>query len=715
MSNTVGESIVDALLSLVEGPAGIVAKMGKKHLVSKLFEWRDKEKTKGQLLAATQLAEQSFIAIHENHNLAQAVASFPLGRHPIFLHALEHLTEHLNERFLSDQLDRNIAEEWPLEFDAKDIHEGVAFYLECLRIQLLKVEDYREIVIGLRVLNTDKRAERIEEIVGRLEKLLVSFFEREIDYSKTIGATTNPTIAPLPPTTYIPREELLKQIKNSLGLNDGEGQGHTVAITALLGIGGVGKTVLAQAIATDENFKKTYSDGLLWVSLGPDVHDETGADPYLADWLLALGCDPRRYPSPIAKTDAIRAVLGEQKRLIVIDDIWYREAAVLFHDARGAGCSVLMTSRDREVMARLGVSNDCRIDVDALTKDEARALVEKILGDFGDWDWEEQIFPVIERLGGHAMAVRLAAFQVSLKDITWVQILSALIEVQGAEKIDFLDSDSREESLMVTFNLSTDFLTEEQRRYFAWLGVLVPGEFFYLDDASFLWTKLQKDSYSGDKVGIKAMIEESKMILHLFNRRGLLEIESTPIEEQVRYRLHLLLWEHAHRLLRERYDELEHAAQHHANVYHSIILQDDHLQSTRHNIDITRPQWNAIFQRAWRTINKEEGFKYSEIGFSRSLLSSLVRNLEEYFHMRGLYHDWLSWIQRSLEISREIGDRRCEVADLGILGLAWAALGEVRKAIEYHGQALEISREIGDRRSEGTNLGNRGNAWAFLG
>ena len=36
-----------------------------------------------------------------------------------------------------------------------------------------------------------------------------------------------------------------------------------------------------------------------------------------------------------------------------------------------------------------------------------------------------------------------------------------------------------------------------------------------------------------------------------------------------------------------------------------------------------------------------------------------------------------------------------------LLGLAYAALGDVRRAIENYEQALVISREIGDRRGEG--------------
>ena len=56
-------------------------------------------------------------------------------------------------------------------------------------------------------------------------------------------------------------------------------------------------------------------------------------------------------------------------------------------------------------------------------------------------------------------------------------------------------------------------------------------------------------------------------------------------------------------------------------------------------------------------------------------------------------------------------DRRGEGAALGNLGLAYADLGEVNKAIEFYKQVLVIAREIGDRRGEGSALGNLGNAY----
>ena len=56
--------------------------------------------------------------------------------------------------------------------------------------------------------------------------------------------------------------------------------------------------------------------------------------------------------------------------------------------------------------------------------------------------------------------------------------------------------------------------------------------------------------------------------------------------------------------------------------------------------------------------------------------------------------------QQALAISREIGDRRGEGADLGNLGLAYAALGQVDKAREYLAMSLAVFDKIKDPRAE---------------
>ena len=75
----------------------------------------------------------------------------------------------------------------------------------------------------------------------------------------------------------------------------------------------------------------------------------------------------------------------------------------------------------------------------------------------------------------------------------------------------------------------------------------------------------------------------------------------------------------------------------------------------------------------------------------------------------------IRWLEIALAAARRLQHRVGEGNVLGNLGLAYADLGETRRAIQFHEQALLIDREIGDRRGEGNDLGNLGNAYADLG
>ena len=70
--------------------------------------------------------------------------------------------------------------------------------------------------------------------------------------------------------------------------------------------------------------------------------------------------------------------------------------------------------------------------------------------------------------------------------------------------------------------------------------------------------------------------------------------------------------------------------------------------------------------------------------------------------------DRVKWLEDGLRAARVLGNREAEAAHLGNLGLAYADLGETRKAIEHHEGHLKIAREIGDRQGEGAALGNLG-------
>jgi tetratricopeptide (TPR) repeat protein len=94
---------------------------------------------------------------------------------------------------------------------------------------------------------------------------------------------------------------------------------------------------------------------------------------------------------------------------------------------------------------------------------------------------------------------------------------------------------------------------------------------------------------------------------------------------------------------------------------------------------------------------------------------SLVWAVEDYLDICGYWTERVQALETGVEATQALEHRRDEGAFLGNLGLAYSALGQVEKAIDYYEQALAIAREIGHRQGEGNHLGNLGLAYRDLG
>jgi tetratricopeptide (TPR) repeat protein len=81
----------------------------------------------------------------------------------------------------------------------------------------------------------------------------------------------------------------------------------------------------------------------------------------------------------------------------------------------------------------------------------------------------------------------------------------------------------------------------------------------------------------------------------------------------------------------------------------------------------------------------------------------------------GDYRRALEYNERALAIFRELGNRHGEGAALGNLGIIHSSLGDYQRAIESYQLRLTIARELGDRRGQATALGSLGIANKELG
>ena len=182
-----------------------------------------------------------------------------------------------------------------------------------------------------------------------------------------------PFLLPSPPTQpLVGRDTLLQSVKGRLFSTRG------VALTALNGLPGVGKTELARTLVHDQEVQGHFSDGILWASLGRngDVISQ------LAEWGSALGVEqiltvPEKGKQTLGQ--AIRRAIGMRRMLLVVDDAWSVDDALAFQ-VGGPFCSYMTTTRLHEVALYFtGTSSaDAIVSVRELSAEYGLALLDKI-------------------------------------------------------------------------------------------------------------------------------------------------------------------------------------------------------------------------------------------------------------------------------------------------------------------------------------------------
>jgi tetratricopeptide (TPR) repeat protein/transcriptional regulator with XRE-family HTH domain len=150
-------------------------------------------------------------------------------------------------------------------------------------------------------------------------------------------AMYDPSIPLPPPVHLVGREGELAELKQRLRAGD------NVAMTALHGLPGVGKTTLAITLAHDAEMHAHFRDGILWAGLGP----APDVSSVLSRWSLLLGI---ATPDMTGESDheglalLLRRAIGARQMLLVIDDAWQLEDALVFK-VGGPNCAHLVTTR----------------------------------------------------------------------------------------------------------------------------------------------------------------------------------------------------------------------------------------------------------------------------------------------------------------------------------------------------------------------------------
>jgi len=274
--------------------------------------------------------------------------------------------------------------------------------------------------------------------------------------------------APTPVSYFTGREAELDALAQALTSGD-----TPQAITALQGMGGIGKTALAAKLAAQLN--GALPGGVFWADLPANGGDPL---PLLAAWARLCGGDVSALPDPQARAQAVRGLLAGRVKergrlLLVLDDVregWLDGARVL-GSARPSGVPLLLTTRQ----ARVAQALRAKITrLDTLPPGEARALLATLTDGALSGDDAGR---VAELCGHLPLALELAAAAAVEEGAAW--LLARLGD--AATRLDVLALDDparKDESVRLTFDVSYQTLAERHpgtARAFRCLGVFAPA------------------------------------------------------------------------------------------------------------------------------------------------------------------------------------------------------------------------------------------------
>jgi hypothetical protein len=183
-------------------------------------------------------------------------------------------------------------------------------------------------------------------------------------------STRMTTLPPLP-RNYIERPEALLRLRNAVITDD---PGPSIALTALQGMGGIGKTILAQALSHDEVVQDAFPDGIIWTTVGQQPAYDLITR--MQEVRRALGEHPNRNESELQCINCYRTMLQDKAALLIVDDVWRPQDLEPFR-AESRRSRVLFTTRNASIVAAVGAEEHI---AGLLTMEESHTLLARSAG-----------------------------------------------------------------------------------------------------------------------------------------------------------------------------------------------------------------------------------------------------------------------------------------------------------------------------------------------
>ncbi|MFD3455854.1 BTAD domain-containing putative transcriptional regulator [Streptomyces sp. NPDC058691] len=238
--------------------------------------------------------------------------------------------------------------------------------------------------------------------------------------------------------------------------------GGVMAVSAVAGIGGVGKTTLAVHVA--HAVAGAFPDGQLYVDLQGTGPRPAEPETVLASFLRSLGVTDAAMPDSLPDRAALyRTTLAGRRVLALLDNA--HDAAQIRHLLPGTpGCAALITSRARMV----DLAGAHLVDLDVMSPEEALQLFTRIVGEERVAGERQAALDVVAACGFLPLAIRIAASRLATRR-TWTVAFLARKLSDERRRLDELKAGDL--AVKATFELGYGQLTPQQARAFRLLAL----------------------------------------------------------------------------------------------------------------------------------------------------------------------------------------------------------------------------------------------------
>jgi len=516
------------------------------------------------------------------------------------------------------------------------------------------------------------------------------------------GSVVTPRQLPATPESFTGRAAELAQLDRLL--RDRE-TSTPVVISAVSGMGGIGKTALAVHWA--HQARDNFRDGELYIDMqgfhpsGRPVTPEAA----MVQFLAALGVATDRLPVALPEqTGLYRTLMADRRMLVLLDNV--RDVDQVRPLLPGSPyCRVLITSRSR--LSGLAVREGAqRIALDNLDLRDAVRLLRRTIG-VRATEQPGATAALANLCCLHPLALRIAAERVVDGDGAVAEAVAALTE--SADRLSSLaipDDDSA--AIRKVFTWSYQGLDEPERRLFRLLGLHDGPDIPVVTCAAL------------------AGIGEEDCASRL---AALVDAHLVDASEAGRYRLHDLLRLFAYECMIEEEPEQSRAeaafriaAWYLSSACAARMALDENLPPlVAVPADLPVPPMTFDSETAalaWCDAERANLTATALSASERGLFEigwKLPTALFPYFDRGRLYGDWIATHQAAITAAHLAGDREAEGKVTCNLGNAYRPMRRFTEAATHYERALELFREVGWIQGTAKALGNLASTYGDAG